>query len=75
LCLDLAVLLDVDVLVGLENPDLVVRKLDSEPLDQLELVLDLASVGLSLVLGLGELIGGGVLLQGDIEKRHLGGGA
>ena len=46
---------------------MVGRVFDSEAFDESEFVLDLAALGLGLVLGLGELFRGGVLLEGDLE--------
>ena len=81
LSFDLAILLDMNMLVGLENADLVLRELDTEwgqketsrvgadlreALDQGEFVLDLAAVGLGLVLGLGELLRRRILLECDL---------
>jgi len=71
LSLDLAILLDVDVIVGLEDTDFVFWEIDSETLDQGELVLDCAAICLGLVLGFVEFLGRGVFFQGDVEERHL----
>jgi hypothetical protein len=63
----LPVLLDVDMFGALEDTNMVGRVFDSEAFDESEFVLDLAALGLGLVLGLGELFRGGVLLEGDLE--------
>jgi hypothetical protein len=92
LCLDLLILLDVDVLVGLEDTDLVFGKFHTtehvpwsvivlrwedtgrlnirEALDKGELVLDLATIGLRLVLSLVEFLRRGVLLERDLARRQ-----
>ena len=79
--LDLAILLDVDVVVGLEDAHLVFWELYPgtcqrrrvietnnlrEAFDEGKLMLDLTTIRLSLVLSLGELLGGGVLLERDL---------
>lgn len=56
LSLDLAILLDVDVIVGLKDTDFVVWEVDSETLDQGKLMLDCAAICLGLVLGLVEFL-------------------
>jgi hypothetical protein len=63
----LSVLLDMDMLGALEDADMVGGVFDGEAFDKSEFVLDLAALGLGLLLGLGELFGGGVLLEGDLE--------
>jgi len=63
----------VDVFVGLEDANLVIWVLDGEAFDQGKLVLDLASFCLSLVLGFGQFLGGGVLFESDVVERHVGG--
>lgn len=71
LSLDLAILLDVDVVVGLEDAHLVFWELYREAFDEGKLMLDLTTIRLSLVLSLGELLGGGVLLERDVVERHV----
>lgn len=75
LCLDLGILLHVDVLVGLENADFVIGEFDGEALDQSELMLDLSAIGLGLLLGLVEFVGRSILFEGDVVERHLAGGS
>ena len=83
---DLGVLLDGDLVVGLEGGDEVVGELSAvqasayghgekydicnenvrEALDQLELVCDLAALGLDILLGILEVLMRGLGLEGDL---------
>ena len=62
--LHLPILLNMNMLIRLQDAHLVVGKLDREALDQSELVLDLAAIGLGFRLRFVEFLWGGVLFEG-----------
>ena len=59
----------MQMVVGLEYADLVVWELGGEALDQSEFMLDLAALGLDLVLGLLEFLRSGVLFESDLYRN------
>jgi hypothetical protein len=79
--LDFAVLLDMDVVVGLEDSDFVIGEFHAgqvstvsengwkcvrEALDQCELMLDLSSIGLGLLFCLVQFVGWSVFFESDL---------
>ena len=74
------------MVVGLEDANFVIGELDTgesardwylcerdlrEAFDQRELMFDLSPIGLCLFLGLLELVGRGILLEGDLTSLAL----